>query len=84
MNLTMNHQGPIRLSPITDDLESEYGAEVNDIPLYRSYDSPVLKETKRGRTTVDQPREQQRTHELVALVAGPDAVDLINLPIRSR
>ncbi|CZR66180.1 related to nonphototropic hypocotyl protein 1 [Phialocephala subalpina] len=73
---------PRRLSPINDDLESEYGAEVRDIPLYRKNDSRPSKETKRdGR--LDIPRAPH-THELVALVNDLEPPPpLTHVPLRS-
>lgn len=82
MNLNTHHN-PRRLSPINDDLESEYGAEVKDIPLYRNYEPRVPKENKRaGKASFDLQREAPHTHELVALVTDPPPNSII--PLRSR
>lgn len=83
MNITAYQ--PRRLSPINDDRESEYGAEVRDIPLYRKYDSPRLKQTKReGKASVDLPRAPH-THELVALVNDLEPPPLFTqVPLHSR
>ncbi|KAE8451978.1 hypothetical protein EG329_002142 [Mollisiaceae sp. DMI_Dod_QoI] len=80
-DMNVNVHSPRRLSPINDDTESEYGAEVRDIPLYRGYDHRFSKELKRGKTSVDIPRSPH-THELVALVESPVASSM-NVPLRS-
>lgn len=82
MSLSARHN-PRRLSPINDDLESEYGAEVKDIPLYRNYEPPLSKETKRaGKPSFDLHHEAPHTHELVALVTDPPPSSVF--PLRSR
>lgn len=80
--MNLNAHNLRRLSPINDDLESEYGAEVRDIPLYRPYDSRPS--TKRGDKTWDHLRRTPHTHELVALVNDLEPPPpLMHVPLRS-
>jgi hypothetical protein len=69
-----------RLSPIIQqDDESEYGAEVRDIPFYRPANPPSQSQSL-NRSSLDKPPQ---THELAALVSEPHPVPL-HIPKRSR
>jgi hypothetical protein len=73
-----------RLSPIprSDDQESEYGAEVNDIPLYRPSLS-TAKKASLSKLPADIPRTLPQTRELEALVTEPTPLT-VDVPSRSR
>lgn len=81
--MNLNAHSPRRLSPINDDLESEFGAEVRDIPLYRNHEPRVSKETQKGKTSFDMSWQPPQTHELAALVTDLPPPSS-NVPLRSR
>lgn len=76
----MNLHQPTRLSPIprSDETESEYGAEVRDIPFYRPEKKSLDK------TSYEPTQNFGTTHEFAALVSPTATTMPIHVPHRTR